>query len=118
MCDNPNHDHENDEFTNPIELVRNTDDGAEVLATLVASVLFVLSDHAGKKLSTPPMAMLAELCVEISKKIGNPDGVELAKFVQIAIDDNIAEMWEKVEEDDDTITWNFIGRPDEFGQGA
>lgn len=117
MCDNPEHDHDG---LDPLELIRNTDSGQEVMAIVIATVLSVLADHAERKLTTPPMSMLAELCVVVSEKIGNPDGVELAKFVQISVETTMAEIWERVEEIDGTISWNFLGRDDEddLGQGA
>lgn len=110
MCEHENHD--------PLEIIANTDSGEEVLAVLVATNLALLADHAERKFVSPPMSMMAELLVAVAERIGNPDGIDLAKFVKITVDDAIAQIWEKVEEDDETISWNFIGDPDEFGKGA
>lgn len=113
MCDNPEHNH--DDF-DPLELIRNSTDGQEVLAILVASTLALLADHAEKQFVSPPMSQLAEVVVAVAERIGNQDGVDLAKFVKITIDDVIATKWEMVEEDDETISWLYKG--DEFGEGA
>jgi hypothetical protein len=116
MCDNPEHDHEN---FDPIELIRNTDDGQEVLAILTASVLALLADHAGKEFVSPPMAQLAEVVVAVAERVGNQDGIELAKFVKIAIDDAVASNWTLIEDGEDGQTWEHKNNEDDdLGKGA
>jgi hypothetical protein len=115
MCDNPEHNH--DDF-DPLELIRETNDGQEVLAILVATTLALLADHAEKQFVSPPMSQLAEVVVAVAERIGNQDGIDLAKFVKITIDDVIATKWQMVEEDEETISWLYKGDDEELGEGA
>jgi hypothetical protein len=115
MCDNPEHDHEN---FDPIELIRNPDDGQEILAILVASNLALLADHAEKEFVSPPMSQMAEILVAVAERIGNQEGIDLAKFIKITIDDAVANNWEVAEDDGDTTTWVHKADKDDLGEGA